>query len=96
MRGSSNLQLRPAQPARQQRKGGSEMERQHQSDTQQQQHSQHDEEPLPVVDPVHNEYEKLHRIGEGTYGVVYKARHIPTGRIVALKKVRFDRSRCAG
>ncbi|KAF8066222.1 cdk10 [Scenedesmus sp. PABB004] len=48
--------------------------------------------PLPVLDPV-QEYEKLHRIGEGTYGVVYKARHIPTGEIVALKKVRFDRSR---
>ena len=28
--------------------------------------------PLPVVDPVSN-YEKLHRIGEGTYGVVCKS-----------------------
>jgi hypothetical protein len=26
-------------------------------------------------------------------GVVYKARHVPSGRIVALKKVRFERSR---
>ncbi|PNW73858.1 hypothetical protein CHLRE_13g575650v5 [Chlamydomonas reinhardtii] len=48
--------------------------------------------PLPVVDPVSN-YEKLHRIGEGTYGVVYKARDRTTGEIVALKRVRFDRSR---
>lgn len=23
---------------------------------------------LPVLDPVHGEYEKIHRIGEGTYG----------------------------
>jgi hypothetical protein len=28
-----------------------------------------EEPPLPVLDPVHDEYEKLHRIGEGTYGV---------------------------
>ncbi|KAG2438966.1 hypothetical protein HYH02_010758 [Chlamydomonas schloesseri] len=48
--------------------------------------------PLPVLDPVSN-YEKLHRIGEGTYGVVYKARDRTTGEIVALKRVRFDRSR---
>ncbi|MEW5300956.1 MAG: hypothetical protein WDW36_003843 [Sanguina aurantia] len=47
---------------------------------------------LPVVDSVTN-YEKLHRIGEGTYGVVYKARDRSTGEIVALKKVRFDRCR---
>ncbi|CAG9464648.1 unnamed protein product [Pedinophyceae sp. YPF-701] len=39
------------------------------------------------------EYEKLGRIGEGTYGVVYKARHRPTGRIVALKRVRMDREK---
>lgn len=44
---------------------------------------------LPVLDSV-LDYEKLHRIGEGTYGVVYKARHMPTGQIVALKKVRFS------
>lgn len=47
---------------------------------------------LPVLDPVSN-YEKLHRIGEGTYGVVYKAKDTTTGEIVALKKVRFNVSR---
>ncbi len=26
----------------------------------------------------------------GTYGVVYKARHIPTDKFVALKKIRLD------
>eukprot|EP00117_Sycon_ciliatum_P048409 scpid73859/ scgid34474/ Cyclin-dependent kinase 5; Cell division protein kinase 5; Serine/threonine-protein kinase PSSALRE; Tau protein kinase II catalytic subunit len=35
-------------------------------------------------------YEKHCKIGEGTYGVVYKARHRETGEIVALKRVRLD------
>ncbi|KAG2500660.1 hypothetical protein HYH03_001426 [Edaphochlamys debaryana] len=47
---------------------------------------------LPVFDAVSN-YEKLYRIGEGTYGIVYKARDRTTGEIVALKRVRFDRTR---
>ena len=34
-------------------------------------------------------YEKLEKIGEGTYGVVYKAKDKETGQIVALKKVRM-------
>lgn len=33
------------------------------------------------------EFERLNRISEGTYGVVYRAREKSTGRIVALKKV---------
>jgi len=35
-------------------------------------------------------FEKLDKIGQGTYSNVYKARDLETGRIVALKKVRFD------
>ena len=38
-------------------------------------------------------YEKLGRIGEGTYGVVYRARDKKTNEIVALKKVRMDREK---
>ncbi|XP_062198787.1 probable serine/threonine-protein kinase At1g54610 isoform X1 [Phragmites australis] len=35
-------------------------------------------------------FEKLNKIGSGTYSNVYRARDTVTGRIVALKKVRFD------
>lgn len=36
------------------------------------------------------EYEKIEKIGEGTYGVVYKARHKKSSKIVALKKIRLE------
>jgi serine/threonine protein kinase len=35
-------------------------------------------------------YEKLNKLGEGTYGTVFKAKNRETGEIVALKKVRLD------
>ncbi len=35
-------------------------------------------------------YQKVDKIGEGTYGVVYKARERATGRTVALKKIRLE------
>ncbi|KAK9272248.1 hypothetical protein L1049_002619 [Liquidambar formosana] len=35
-------------------------------------------------------FEKLEKIGQGTYSSVFQARDIETGRMVALKKVRFD------
>ncbi|KAF3590144.1 hypothetical protein F2Q69_00030147 [Brassica cretica] len=34
-------------------------------------------------------FEKLDKIGQGTYSIVYKARDLETGQIVAMKKVRF-------
>ncbi|XP_020215700.2 probable serine/threonine-protein kinase At1g54610 [Cajanus cajan] len=37
-------------------------------------------------------YEKLGKVGRGTYSNVYKARDKDTGKIVALKKVKFDTS----
>lgn len=35
-------------------------------------------------------FEKLEKIGQGTYSNVFRARNLETGKIVALKKVRFD------
>ena len=35
-------------------------------------------------------YEKLEKIGEGTYGKVYKAREKNSGALVALKKTRLE------
>jgi cyclin-dependent kinase len=35
-------------------------------------------------------YEKLEKVGEGTYGKVYKAQDRVTGQLVALKKTRLE------
>ncbi|RPA80464.1 cyclin-dependent kinase 10, isoform CRA_g [Ascobolus immersus RN42] len=63
-------------------------------------------EELPGLDHTHgflgncrdiNEYEQLNALGEGTYGVVTRARDKQTSEIVALKQVRiFDESRPNG
>lgn len=37
-----------------------------------------------------DKYDKLEMIGEGTYGVVYKAKDTDTGEIYALKKIRLE------
>lgn len=36
------------------------------------------------------QYEKVEKIGEGTYGVVYKARDRVNGQTIALKKIRLE------
>lgn len=43
-------------------------------------------EPAAAMDA----FQKVEKIGEGTYGVVYKARHKDSGQLVALKKIRLD------
>ncbi|KAG5519181.1 hypothetical protein PMAC_002269 [Pneumocystis sp. 'macacae'] len=36
------------------------------------------------------QYQRLEKVGEGTYGVVYKAKDLENGTIVALKKIRLE------
>ena len=36
-------------------------------------------------------YERQEKLGEGTYGIVYKCRDLQTGQIVALKKIRLEK-----
>ncbi|KAK4417348.1 putative serine/threonine-protein kinase [Sesamum alatum] len=45
-----------------------------------------------LVPKTADSYDKLAKVGQGTYSNVYKARDKTTGKIVALKKVRFDTS----
>ena len=35
-------------------------------------------------------YRKVEKIGEGTYGIVYKAIYKPSNLVVALKKIRLE------
>lgn len=37
-----------------------------------------------------DEFIRIEKIGEGTYGVVYKGKNKMTGQIVAMKKIRLE------
>jgi len=41
---------------------------------------------------VYDTYERIQKIDEGTYGIVWKAREIASNEIVALKQIKFDSS----
>lgn len=36
-------------------------------------------------------FSRFEKIGEGTYGVVYKAKDLGTGKEIALKKIKLDK-----
>lgn len=36
-------------------------------------------------------YQKKEKLGEGTYGVVYRAINTETGEVVAIKKIRLEK-----
>lgn len=36
------------------------------------------------------DYLRIEKLGEGTYGVVYKAKHKKTDKLVAMKKIRLE------
>ena len=39
---------------------------------------------------VYNSYDRIARLDEGTYGIVWKAKDTSSGEIVALKQIKFD------
>lgn len=47
----------------------------------------------PFVKPASqlDKYRRLEKLGEGTYGVVYKAQNKVTGEYVAMKKIRLEK-----
>ena len=38
-----------------------------------------------------NKYEKMEKLCEGTYGVVFKAKNLETGELVAVKRIRLEK-----
>lgn len=46
--------------------------------------------PCVLATSAMEDFQKIEKIGEGTYGVVYKGRNKTTGQIVAMKKIRLE------
>lgn len=45
---------------------------------------------MSTPDVIEEQYQKLEKLGEGTYGVVHKCLDKQTGSVVAIKKIRLD------
>lgn len=45
------------------------------------------QQPAFRIYNVAQEYKIVEKVGRGTYGTVYKARHVKTGQLVAIKKI---------
>jgi serine/threonine protein kinase len=45
-------------------------------------------DPASSNEAIKSSYSKLAKIGEGTYAAVFLAQHVPTGRKVAIKKIK--------
>lgn len=43
-----------------------------------------------MPDLIDETYNKIEKIGEGSYGIVYKAKHKTNDSLVALKKIRLN------
>ena len=48
-----------------------------------------------MIGSIQLRYQKIKRIGEGTYGKVFEAKDLETNQIVALKKVKNDNQEMA-
>ncbi|XP_013446531.2 cyclin-dependent kinase G-2 isoform X2 [Medicago truncatula] len=74
------------------------------SDTESEDDNDRQETPEPPAQPQRtvnmlqgcrsvDEFERLNKIDEGTYGVVYRAKDKKTGEVVALKKVKMEKEK---
>jgi serine/threonine protein kinase len=43
-----------------------------------------------MTNAIWNTYHREEKVGEGTYGVVYRATVIDTGKVIAVKKIRLE------
>jgi serine/threonine protein kinase len=43
-----------------------------------------------MIQELKDKYEKMERLGEGTYGVVFRAKDTSNNSIVALKKIKLE------